>query len=242
MLHHLKIPRKYSLENVWAQIWQRNKKGIELIKHLSTGTGSGSCLNCSGHTFCFARSATSSARVTGTRSRSSHVPGCQLSNQLRIATSCQKSYYFGILPANTSIHQGCRTYFDWYINKRFEKTQTMAEARANRTVTLENLSFDNKAVKELPLDNSVDPRVRRPVTGACFTSVNQEPLENPETVAYSSDALSLLDIAEDEISKDDFPEYFSGSKILPGSSPAAHCYCGHQFGYFSGQLGDGAAM
>lgn len=23
---------------------------------------------------------------------------------------------------------------------------------------------------------------------------------------------------------------------------AAHCYCGHQFGVFAGQLGDGAAM
>jgi uncharacterized protein YdiU (UPF0061 family) len=26
------------------------------------------------------------------------------------------------------------------------------------------------------------------------------------------------------------------------NSPASHCYCGHQFGSFSGQLGDGAAM
>uniref|UniRef100_A0A3Q0RHN7 Selenoprotein O n=1 Tax=Amphilophus citrinellus TaxID=61819 RepID=A0A3Q0RHN7_AMPCI len=28
---------------------------------------------------------------------------------------------------------------------------------------------------------------------------------------------------------------------MPGSEPAAHCYCGHQFGQFAGQLGDGAA-
>ncbi|XP_065052587.1 protein adenylyltransferase SelO, mitochondrial-like isoform X1 [Rhopilema esculentum] len=242
MFHLLKVSRKYSFENALAQIGQRNKSGIELIKRLSIRTGSGSCLNSSGDTFCFASSATSRARVTGTRSRPSHVFGCQLSNQLRIATSFQKRYYFGIFPAITSIHLGSRTYCDSCTNRRFEKTQTMAEAHATRTVTLENLNFDNKAVKELPLDNSVDPRVRRPVPGACFTSVNQEPLENPETVAYSSDALSLLDIPEEEISKDDFAEYFSGSKILPGSSPAAHCYCGHQFGYFSGQLGDGAAM
>ena len=33
-----------------------------------------------------------------------------------------------------------------------------------------------------------------------------------------------------------------GSKVLPGSEPAAHCYCGHQFGAFSGQLGDGCAQ
>ena len=34
----------------------------------------------------------------------------------------------------------------------------------------------------------------------------------------------------------------SGNRLLPGSELAAHCYCGYQFGHFSGQLGDGAAM
>ena len=29
---------------------------------------------------------------------------------------------------------------------------------------------------------------------------------------------------------------------IEGSRPAAHCYCGHQFGGFAGQLGDGATM
>ena len=37
-------------------------------------------------------------------------------------------------------------------------------------------------------------------------------------------------------------KYFSGDTLLPGCQTAAHCYCGHQFGAFSGQLGDGAAM
>ena len=39
-----------------------------------------------------------------------------------------------------------------------------------------------------------------------------------------------------------FVQYFGGNSIMEGSQPAAHCYCGHQFGYFSGQLGDGAAI
>lgn len=30
--------------------------------------------------------------------------------------------------------------------------------------------------------------------------------------------------------------------MLPGSDPAAHVYCGHQFGNFAGQLGDGATI
>lgn len=29
---------------------------------------------------------------------------------------------------------------------------------------------------------------------------------------------------------------------MPGAEPHSHCYCGHQFGSFAGQLGDGAAM
>ena len=39
-----------------------------------------------------------------------------------------------------------------------------------------------------------------------------------------------------------FVEHFSGNRLLPGSETAAHCYAGHQFGHFSGQLGDGAAI
>lgn len=34
----------------------------------------------------------------------------------------------------------------------------------------------------------------------------------------------------------------SGNVLLPGMDPAAHCYCGHQFGNFAGQLGDGAVI
>ncbi|KAJ1517906.1 hypothetical protein HMI55_005016 [Coelomomyces lativittatus] len=39
-----------------------------------------------------------------------------------------------------------------------------------------------------------------------------------------------------------FVEYFSGRKLIPGSEPWSHCYGGHQFGYFAGQLGDGRAI
>ena len=45
-----------------------------------------------------------------------------------------------------------------------------------------------------------------------------------------------------QIDSPKFGEYFSGNNLLPGSQPAAHCYCGHQFGNFSGQLGDGCAQ
>ena len=108
--------------------------------------------------------------------------------------------------------------------------------------SLENLKFDNKVLTALPYDDSTDPRVRREVPRACFAKAQPTAVENPETIVYSKSALALLDLPESEAVKEDFAEYFSGNKLLTGSHPAAHCYCGHQFGYFSGQLGDGAAM
>ncbi len=128
--------------------------------------------------------------------------------------------------------------------------QTMAEdlSRAMQTMKtndnsrLETLNFDNIALKMLPYDDSTDPRVRRQVPRACFTSAQPTPVENPETVVCSPSALALLDVSESDSETESFADYFSGNRILPGSTPSAHCYCGHQFGYFSGQLGDGAAM
>lgn len=54
--------------------------------------------------------------------------------------------------------------------------------------------------------------------------------------------LLLLPSRHSQVERPEFVDYFSGNTLLPGSTPAAHCYCGYQFGYFSGQLGDGAAI
>ncbi|TRY85223.1 hypothetical protein DNTS_009266 [Danionella cerebrum] len=107
--------------------------------------------------------------------------------------------------------------------------------------SLERLEFDNVALKKLPVDPSSEPGVRQ-VQGACFSRVQPTPLQNPEFVAVSDPALLLLGLDAQQVLKDPLgPEYLSGSKVMPGSEPAAHCYCGHQFGQFAGQLGDGAA-
>ncbi|KAM6937513.1 selenoprotein O1 [Xenentodon cancila] len=106
---------------------------------------------------------------------------------------------------------------------------------------LERLDFDNAVLRKLPLDRSEEPGVRQ-VKGACFSLVKPQPLTNPRFVAVSRQALSLLGLRGEEVAEDSLgPEYLSGSRVMPGSEPAAHCYCGHQFGQFAGQLGDGAA-
>jgi len=104
--------------------------------------------------------------------------------------------------------------------------------------SFESLNFDNKALRVLPLDTEKENFVRQ-VPNAIFSRVAPTPVLNPRTVVVSAPALALLDLEPDPTT---LPEYFSGNKHIPGSEPAAHCYCGYQFGYFSGQLGDGAAM
>lgn len=111
----------------------------------------------------------------------------------------------------------------------------------SKMTILEKLNFDNLAIRELPIDVEERNYVRT-VHNACFSRVQPTPVENPITVAYSVGAFELLDLPESELKRDDFCQYFSGNKLLKGSQTMAHCYCGHQFGYFSGQLGDGAAM
>ncbi|KAJ8002931.1 hypothetical protein DPEC_G00164090 [Dallia pectoralis] len=106
---------------------------------------------------------------------------------------------------------------------------------------LERLQFDNVALKKLPVDTS-DQSGPRTVEGACFSRVKPQPLIKPRFVAVSSDALSLIGLNTPDVLDDPLaPEYLGGCRVMPGSEPAAHCYCGHQFGSFAGQLGDGAA-
>lgn len=106
---------------------------------------------------------------------------------------------------------------------------------------LEDLRFDNLQLRSLPVEDKASVESRA-VLNACFSLVKPTPVLNPKVVCYSEDALSLLGLERGSASEEELAEVFSGNRLLPGSSPAGHCYCGHQFGYFSGQLGDGAAM
>uniref|UniRef100_A0A6A7G4L8 Selenoprotein O n=1 Tax=Hirondellea gigas TaxID=1518452 RepID=A0A6A7G4L8_9CRUS len=62
-------------------------------------------------------------------------------------------------------------------------------------------------------------------------------------ITLSPDALQLLNLSAEEcLESREFLELVSGNTTFNGSQPLAHCYCGHQFGNFSGQLGDGRAL
>lgn len=119
---------------------------------------------------------------------------------------------------------------------------------------LAGLRFDNRALRELPVETPPPgpegaPSTPRLVPGACFSRVRPAPLRQPRLVALSEPALALLGLGpppDDHAARDareaEAALFFSGNALLPGAEPAAHCYCGHQFGQFAGQLGDGAAM
>lgn len=117
----------------------------------------------------------------------------------------------------------------------------MGTAIAASRSPFEQLDFDNVVLRKLPVEESEAPGVRT-VRGACFSRVKPQPVQKPHLVAVSARAMALLGLSAEELINDPLgAEYLSGSRVMPGSEPAAHCYCGHQFGNFAGQLGDGAA-
>ncbi|KAJ1161850.1 hypothetical protein NDU88_002331 [Pleurodeles waltl] len=109
-----------------------------------------------------------------------------------------------------------------------------------------SLRFDNLALRALPVEpgSGEGEEASRPrqVRGACFSRVRPSPLERPQVVALSAPALALLGLEAAVLQEEEAALYLSGCRLPPGAEPAAHCYCGHQFGSFAGQLGDGAAM
>lgn len=107
--------------------------------------------------------------------------------------------------------------------------------------SLDQLSFDNRFVAELPAD-PVQTVTPRQVFKACYSLVNPTPVRKPQLIAHAKEVLDLLHLSESVTKGSYFAEVFSGSKLLRGMQPFAMCYGGHQFGSWAGQLGDGRAI
>ena len=115
------------------------------------------------------------------------------------------------------------------------------------------LKFDNRNLRELPVDKETRTFPRQ-VQNAISSRCKPTPVQSPAFIACSVDALKLLGLNVASSQEATRPSsldkgtlkmletYFSGNELLPGSETSAHCYCGHQFGNFAGQLGDGAAI
>ena len=84
------------------------------------------------------------------------------------------------------------------------------------------IEFDNSFVRELP---------------GCFLRMPPDRAPAPQMVVYNQYLAKELGLG-------DLPkaaEWLSGAEVPPGADPVALAYAGHQFGGFSGQLGDGRA-
>ena len=93
--------------------------------------------------------------------------------------------------------------------------------------TFETLNFDNKALQKLPIEESGDYLIQRPIRNACFSRVKPTPIESPKIVCYSS-ALNLTGLDLKELERDDAADFLCGNIAFPNAEYAAHCYCGHQ--------------
>lgn len=54
--------------------------------------------------------------------------------------------------------------------------------------------------------------------------------------------MDLIGLDINQFGKNELANFLSGNDLFEGSIPLSQCYCGHQFGAFSGQLGDGRAI
>ena len=107
--------------------------------------------------------------------------------------------------------------------------------------TLDEIRFDNRFTAALPADPEPE-NFRRQVGSACYSRVPPTATTAPQLLAHSVEMLEQLGLAPEVVDDPQFAAVFGGSAVLDGMDPHAHCYGGHQFGNWAGQLGDGRAI
>ncbi|RRJ84072.1 protein adenylyltransferase SelO [Aestuariirhabdus litorea] len=112
---------------------------------------------------------------------------------------------------------------------------------ADEAQVFQHWQFDNAFVEALPADPE-SANFRRQVPAACYSWVTPASVPSPTLIAYSPEVASLLDLDSADCESEAFLQLFSGNRLLPGMTPWANNYGGHQFGHWAGQLGDGRAI
>src|SRR5262245_12382350 len=105
--------------------------------------------------------------------------------------------------------------------------------------SVDKLSFEDRFVQTLPADSRSDNRIRQ-VEKACYSRVDPTAVRAPELLHVVPEVAALLDL--DPAPTPELTQVLAGNRVLPGMSPYAACYGGHQFGTWAGQLGDGRAI
>jgi serine/tyrosine/threonine adenylyltransferase len=106
-------------------------------------------------------------------------------------------------------------------------------------VSIAELSFTDRFVRELPGDPRADNRPRQ-VMKACYSRVEPTAVPAPELIVLVPEVAALLDL--DPTPTQELADVLGGNRVVPGMAPYSACYGGHQFGTWAGQLGDGRAI
>ncbi|QXL85433.1 YdiU family protein [Comamonas sp. NLF-1-9] len=75
-----------------------------------------------------------------------------------------------------------------------------------------------------------------------FTALAPSPLPEPHWIARNRELAAELGLEPAWLDSDQALQALSGNATLPGSTPLASVYGGHQFGVWAGRLGDGRAL
>jgi hypothetical protein len=75
-----------------------------------------------------------------------------------------------------------------------------------------------------------------------YTALAPTPLENARLAWYNAPLAQTLGVPDSLFSPDKGAGVWGGETLLPGMSPLAQVYSGHQFGSWAGQLGDGRGI
>ena len=75
-----------------------------------------------------------------------------------------------------------------------------------------------------------------------FVRTRPSPVSGPRMVCFNRDLARDLGMDVDLLDSDYGAVVFAGNEIPDGAEPLAMAYAGHQFGFFSPQLGDGRAL
>ena len=76
----------------------------------------------------------------------------------------------------------------------------------------------------------------REVVQSCWVGAEPEKHANISLIGWTDSVAAMFGIQKARHLE------FAGQKIVNGMQPFAHCYGGHQFGQWAGQLGDGRAI
>ena len=89
-------------------------------------------------------------------------------------------------------------------------------------------------VDGVPGDPSSENRPRQ-VEHSCYSMVRPTMMPKPKLLLWNKTLGDQLHLSPDVA-------HWSGNQLIEGMTPFAHCYGGHQFGSWAGQLGDGRAI